>query len=477
MSLISLEYAVFVAVAALLFQMSARPKRPAMLCVISLLFCALNSVGAAVALLIATAMTFLFGRWIEKASDGRQRRILLGMAVAILLGHLALVKVVPHLSRMDQGEWLPQMLATFGTSYYTLKLIGYLIDVFWGRYRAWPDPVYFGAFATFFPLLPAGPIQRANEFSLPQDDGSIAEQMVYGLRRVLFGLVKKLLVADRLGGIVDYIAAGQPQHANLLWVMAYLFPLQLYVDFSALSDIGIGAAAIFGIRAPENFAFPFFAPSIGEFWRRWHMSLTRWLGDYVFTPLRMATRAWGNVGLAISIVVNMALIGMWHAVSFGWLLFGLINAAFLTADALTTRLRRKLYKKRPWTSWVAALLGPVLVFHMIAISLVCFRAQTLPDIAYFFGNLLDGLSAPIAALSQLFYSFGRGRCAYAFVAISSFMVLEGWLYLRVRSWGPLTLLPRFGQWPRPVRWAVYYIALLAVGIASQQSARFIYVQF
>jgi alginate O-acetyltransferase complex protein AlgI len=191
MSLISLEYAVFVAVAALLFQMSARPKRPAMLCVISLLFCALNSVGAAVALLIATAMTFLFGRWIEKASDGRQRRILLGMAVAILLGHLALVKVVPHLSRMDQGEWLPQMLATFGTSYYTLKLIGYLIDVFWGRYRAWPDPVYFGAFATFFPLLPAGPIQRANEFSLPQDDGSIAEQMVYGLRRVLFGLVKK----------------------------------------------------------------------------------------------------------------------------------------------------------------------------------------------------------------------------------------------------------------------------------------------
>jgi len=207
------------------------------------------------------------------------------------------------------------------------------------------------------------------------------------------------------------------------------------------------------------------------------MSLTRWLGDYVFTPLRMATRALGNVGLAISIVVNMALIGMWHAVSFGWLLFGLINAAFLIVDALTTRLRRKLYKRRPWTSWVAAAIGPVLVFHMIAISLVCFRAQTLPDIAYFFGNLLDGLSAPRAALAQLFYSFGRGRCAYAFVAISAFMLLEGFLYLRVRSWAPLKFLPPFWQLPRSVRWAVYYIGLLAVGIASQQSARFIYVQF
>jgi len=259
--------------------------------------------------------------------------------------------------------------------------------------------------------------------------------------------------------------------------MAYLFPLQLYVDFSALSDIGIGAAAIFGIRAPENFAFPFFAPSIGEFWRRWHMSLTRWLGDYVFTPLRMATRSLGNVGLVISIAVNMALIGMWHAVSFGWLLFGLINAVFLSADALTTRFRRQIYKRRPWISGLAAAVGPVLVFHMIALSLVCYRAQTLPDIAYFFGNLLDGLRAPIEGLSQLFYSFGRGPCAYAFLAISAFMVLEGWLYLRVRSWKPLAFVPHFWELPRAVRWAVYYIALLAVGIASQQSARFIYVQF
>jgi alginate O-acetyltransferase complex protein AlgI len=477
MSLISPEFAAFVAVAALLFQVSARPMRPAILCILSLLFCALNSVGAAVALLVATALTYLFGRWIEKAQDQRQRRMLLGVAIVILLGHLVLVKVVPHFGRMAENEWLLQVLATFGTSYYTLKLISYLIDVFWGRYKAWSDPVQFGAFATFFPLLPAGPIQRANEFSLPTDGSSIAEQMTYGLRRILLGLVKKLIVADRLGGIVDYIATGQPQHANLLWVMAYLFPLQLYVDFSALSDIAIGAAALFGIRVPENFAFPFFAPSIGEFWRRWHMSLTRWLGDYVFTPLRMATRTLGNAGLAISIVVNMALIGMWHAVSFGWLLFGLINAAFLIIDALTTRFRRRMYKSHPWTSWVAAVIGPVLVFHMIAISLVCFRAQTLPDIAYFFGNLLDGLSAPIAALSQLFYTFGRGPCAYAFFAISAFMLFEGLLYLRLRSWGPLRFLPHFLLLPRPVRWAVYYVSLLAVGIASQQSARFIYVQF
>jgi D-alanyl-lipoteichoic acid acyltransferase DltB (MBOAT superfamily) len=280
-----------------------------------------------------------------------------------------------------------------------------------------------------------------------------------------------------LGALVDYIGTGQASHTNVLWVMAYLFPLQLYVDFSALTDIGIGVAAIFGIRAPENFAFPFFASSISEFWRRWHMSLTRWLGDYVFTPLRMATRRFGNTGLASSIAVNMVLIGMWHAISFGWLLFGLINAVFLTADALTGRFLRRIYKRRPWTSRFADAVGPVLVFHMIALSLVCFRAQTLSDTGYFFGNLLVGLNAPIAGLKQLFYSYGRGRCAYDFAALCGFVLLESGLYLRSRRWAPLVAIPRFLELPRAVRWGVYYLALLAVGIASQQSSRFIYVQF
>jgi alginate O-acetyltransferase complex protein AlgI len=475
-SLISLEFVAFVALTAMLFHACPLAARPALLGVVSVLFCALNSVASAVALLIATAIAFYAARWIDAATDERRRRIVLTGAVAVLLAHLTLIKLIPHLLP-EQGGWLPEMLAAFGASYYTLKLVGYVIDVFWRRYPAWADPVRFGAFATFFPLLPAGPIQRANEFEPAADDAGIAALMTYGLRRILLGLLKKLLVADRLGGLVDYIGGGQPEHANLLWVMAYLFPLQLYVDFSALTDIGIGVAAIFGVRAPENFAFPFFATSISEFWRRWHMSLTRWLGDYVFTPLRMATRSIGNFGLAGSIAVNMALIGMWHAISFGWLLFGLINAFFLIADALTVRLRRRVYKHRRWAAWASAAIGPVLVFHMIAFSLVCFRAQTLPDIGYFFGNLLNGLNAPVAGLKQLFYSYGRGRCTYDLAALCGFMLLEGGVYFRARGWAPLSSLPSFVDLPRSARWAVYYLALLAAGIASQQSSRFIYVQF
>jgi alginate O-acetyltransferase complex protein AlgI len=477
MNLISLGFAAFVAVAAILYHLCPVRMRPGLLCATSLLFCALNDVASAVALFMMTAVAFHAARRIDAAADEGRRRILLGAAVAILLAHLVLIKLAPPLGWLAERGWLPKALAAFGASFYTLKLTGYLIAVYWRRYPAWVNPFDFGAFATFFPLLPAGPIQRADEYQPATDNSRIAELMIYGLRRILLGLVKKLLVADRLGGLVDYIAGGQPGHANVLWVMAYLFPLQLYADFSALTDIGIGVAAIFGVRAPENFAFPFFASSISEFWRRWHMSLTRWLGDFVFTPLRMATRSLGKFGLALSITVNMALIGMWHAVSFGWLLFGLINAVFLIADALTAQARRRMFKQRPALAWAAAFIGPVLVYHMISFSLVCFRAQTLADIGYFFGHLFDGLNAPIAGLQQLFYSYGRGPCAYDFAALCAFMLLESGLYLRARGWSPLSSLPPFVELPRAARWSMYYVALAGVGIASQQTARFIYVQF
>lgn len=477
MSLISLEFAAFVAFAAMLFHATPVRLRPALLCFASMLFCALNSIASALALLIATIIAFRAALSIDNARDERRRRILLASSVAVLLAHLVLIKLMPAFGLQANRSWLPEMLAAFGASYYTLKLVGYLIDVFWRRYPAWTDPVNFAAAATFFPLLPAGPIQRPNEFELPTDDSKMADLATHGLRRILLGLVKKLLVADRLGSLVDYIGGSQPDHANVLWVMAYLFPLQLYVDFSALTDIAVGVAALFGVRAPENFAFPFFASSIVEFWRRWHMSLTRWLGDYVFTPLRMATRRLGQFGLASSILVNMVLIGMWHAVSFGWLLFGLINAAFLIADAFTLRWRRHIYKQNPWSARAAAAAGPVLVYHMIAFSLVCFRAQSLPDIAYYFGHLFDGLRAPLEGLKEVFYSYGRGRSTYDFAALCGFILLESGLYLRAQRWAPAAVVPRFAALPRAIRWSVYYLALLAVGIASQQTSRFIYVQF
>ena len=173
----------------------------------------------------------------------------------------------------------------------------------------------------------------------------------------------------------------------------------------------------------------------------------------------------------------MVLIAMWHAVSFGWLLFGLINAVFLIADVLTARSRGRMYKRIPLATRASTIVGPVVVYHVIALSLVCFRAQSLTDIVYFFGHLFDGASAPLVALKQLFYSYGRGPCMYDFMALCAFMLFESALYLRSRNWRPIATLPRFIALPRTIRWAVYYVAILGVGVASQNSSRFIYLQF
>ena len=133
--------------------------------------------------------------------------------------------------------------------------------------------------------------------------------------------------------------------------------MQIYFDFASLTDIAIGTAAIFGIRSPENFAYPFFAPSMSQFWRRWHMTLTTWLTDYVFTPLRMTMRNLGKWGLVLSITVTMVLIGLWHGLGIGFLLFGLVHSIYLIADSLSLSLRRRFYRKHPLANSFTSLSG------------------------------------------------------------------------------------------------------------------------
>src|SRR5262249_11783766 len=136
---------------------------------------------------------------------------------------------------------------------------------------------------------------------------------VIGMRLILFGYFKKLVVADRAALLVDAVFADPAKSGTTLaWLAAYLYAIQLYADFSGLTDMAIGAGQLFGVKAPPNFDSPFYAPNIQDFWRRWHMSLTTWLGDYVFTPLRMAMRNWGDFGLVIAIAINMLAIGVWH---------------------------------------------------------------------------------------------------------------------------------------------------------------------
>ena len=403
-----------------------------------------------------------------------RRRLFFASAIIPLLAYLLFIKLIPIFHERGHALSAGRIFIALGVSYYTFKLMGYLIDVYWRKYPAWTEPLSFLAFVSFFPQLPAGPIQRAHEFELPRNENETAQLMVMGLRRILLGVVKKTLLADQLGSMVAYIDGMQPQYSNMLWISACLFTLELYFDFAALTDIAVGTAAMFGIKSPENFAHPFFAPSISQFWRRWHITLTFWLTDYVFTPLRMATRNWGRLGLVFSITVNMTLIGLWHGLNIGFLIFGLVHSAYLVVDSLTASARRRYYRQHPRLDAVTNLIGPVFVFCMVAFSLVFFRAETWPQISYQMRNLRGGLHSPVDSVQRLFYGFSRLRFGLIGLAVVAFEIYE---YLESTRDKGRRWIPEFSAWPVPARWLTYYAAIALVVTLHEQSIHFIYVQF
>jgi alginate O-acetyltransferase complex protein AlgI len=471
MDLLSPAYAAFVICVLVVYYCGPARYRPGVLALASVgLFAALSYVSATL-LLLASVLVFIVAVRMERSSRNVIRQSLLAVVIGALCSYLIAIKLLalPVVSH----SILRRAIVPLGVSYYTFKLIGYALDVFWGKYPAWRNPLAFLSVISFFPQLPAGPIQRVDEFTIVAEGKDAASLIRSGLRRILIGYVKKVAIADPLGAIVGFIAAHQPEYAGVLWLMSYASVLQLYADFSALTDLAVGTAALFGVRSPENFDFPFFASSISQYWRRWHMSLTRWLTDYVFLPLRMATRNLGQWGLALSIVVNMALIGLWHGLTVWFLVFGLIHGAFLVADALSGPARRRFYKSHPAADQLMTLLGPLFVFQMVTAAGIFFFGSTLNPF-YTLTHFASGLTHPVDNILKLWYGFGRVRFACAAFGLLIFAIIECGGYLAANTkWA----IPNFTLWPAPLRWAGYYALIAIALLLRQQSTQFIYVQF
>lgn len=410
MTYISIEFLAALAGLAILYRFAPPRLRAWLLLIASYAFYCAWSVPAAAALATVTLLSFLAGRFAAGS-----RAIALS-CVSMLTVYLAFFKI----AAVTPGAALSDWIMPLGLSYYTFKLIAYVLDVHWGKIKPEPDLVNFAAYAAFFPQIVAGPIQRPGDFfhQLP----AVRTSVYRGVSRMAWGLGKKLLIADSLAPAVNYVYARVPSlHGADLLAGFYLFPLQLYADFSGLTDIAIGMGLLFGIEAPENFNRPFTASSISDYWRRWHMSLTTWLGDYVFTPLRMATRRFGNAGLVFSITVNMIAIGLWHGIAWGYFIFGAVHAAYLSVDALTMRRRAQFFKLHPALDRPCTILGCILTFHLAAIALVFFRAQTPADAAGLLSHLLSGLASFRADLST--FTLRAGGPSFA-LGLAGYAVLE-----------------------------------------------------
>ena len=418
----------------------------------SCIFYYLNSHSLLLLLAFDTALVFSAALLIRRFGDHRLRFAITFVAVVVLVGTLCLFKG----AYLFPGSWTRQLLIPLGLSYYTFKLVGYLIDVYWKAIKPDGNFIDFAAYVSFFPQIVAGPIQRSEQF-LPQihhPKGANRQTVTLGCQRILLGFFKKFVVADNLGILVNFIYQNLHTTRMPILLAFYAYPLQMYADFSALIDISIGAALLFGIAAPENFEAPFSAASPSEYWRRWHITLTLWLTDYVFTPLRMATRGLGKFGLVVSLTINMVLIGLWHGFQWSFAVFGLVHALYLSVDALTSGDRRRYYKRYPWAGRLAGKIGPVLTFNLVAVAFVCFRARTIGDIVFVFQHLFESLITWSPQFAEFIAANGRailvGLCGYGVAEIFD------WFRRHNSNGAIVDSLPRWG------RWSVYSCTAIAL---------------
>ena len=352
-----------------------------------------------------------------------------------------------------------------GISFYTFQTLGYTIDVYRGRLPACRDPTTFALYVAYFPQLVAGPIERATHL-LPQ----LAAARLVTLPRlrdgawlILLGLFKKVVVADNLARIVDPVFADSHGSSGAATLLAtYAFALQIYADFSGYSDIARGVSKLLGIELMRNFRRPYFATDPQEFWRRWHISLSQWLRDYVYVPL--GGNRGGDLRTSRNLMLTMLLGGLWHGASGMFVLWGALHGALLVIH-------------RPWRElfggYLPRLLTPLsglLLFHFVCLAWIFFRARTLADA----GGLLTALGSGLE-----FAASDRDTALLLLLCAGPLLALDLWEELHERRVGSaVDALPFVFAAPAPLRGLVYALLLLALVILGAPSGvEFIYFQF
>jgi D-alanyl-lipoteichoic acid acyltransferase DltB (MBOAT superfamily) len=469
----SLAFVLFLAIAATAFWLvPARFKGHALLAA-SYAFYATWSLTYAALLIVLTVMVYAAALRIERCSVGAVKRRVMWATVVALLGVMALFKYFNDISPFVGGRLSAlHVIAPLGLSYYTFKLVGYVLDVYWERIPAEQSLLAVANYAAFFPQMVCGPIQRAEDFfaqTSPYANPSV-DAASSGLRLILFGLFKKLVVADQLGMVIDpWFTDLRHQAPAQLLLILYLYPIQLYADFSGITDIAIGIGRFFGVESPPNFDGPFYAPNISDFWRRWHMSLSSWLRDYLFMPVRYATRALGHVGLVFSLMVTMLAIGVWHGALSSYFVFGLINGVYMSTSALTLTRRNRWFKAHRSLAAARQYAGPLLLFHLVLVALIFFRAPTPSAATFALAHGVPAYFQPRALVAVV--SAFRLRLG---IAMLGAVVMEvGHLARRrpeITTW--------FSEQPVWIRWSAYYgvgLVIVLLGVFTRQT--FIYQQF
>lgn len=431
-------------------------------------------------LMFSTFLDYFTGLQIEKTDKVKKRKFWFWLSIIVNLGFLSVFKyfnffVSSFADLFEQfglhiNTWTLNIILPVGISFYTFHGLSYVIDIYKKRIKAESNFIDYGVFVSFFPLLVAGPIERATHLlpQLQRERTFNYSQLTGGLRQILWGLFKKIVIADNCAVIADHIFNNSGDFGgSTLFIGAVLFAFQIYGDFSGYTDIALGTARLFGIELLRNFNFPYFSRDIAEFWRRWHISLSTWFRDYLYIPLG------GSKGGTWSKIRNTFIIflvsGFWHGANWTFIVWGLINAIYFLPLLLVKQNRQNMN-----TIAEGRLLPSFREFRQMSLTFILtvfawifFRSESVGHSFSIFSEIFSISFFEVPKIEMM------GELVLIFILIGFFMVIE-WLGRHDNY-----AIEKTGMsWTRVIRYSFYSLMLFCIlSFMQSNETPFIYFQF
>lgn len=428
-------------------------------------------------LIALSTLNFYIGIYIEKNENEKIKRLLLNVALFQAIGGLAFFKYFNFFITSFNDFFLLlgirmslstlNILVPLGISFFTFRTINYVLDIHKGKMKPTTDWIVFFNYVSFFPTILSGPIDSARTFipQLQNKRNFDYEMATDGMRQILWGLYKKVVVADNCAVHVNSIFKNyQNLTPSSLLVGAFLYTIQMYCDFSGYSDMAIGISKLLGIRVAKNFDFPFFAQNIADFWRKWHMSLTTWLTEYVFTPISIYFRNYGKFGLALAIILNFTICGIWHGANWTYVLFGFLHGCYFIPLIIsgTMNKRKKIINDKVYPSF-QEFFNIIKTFSLVMLTLIIFRSNSIKDAYLYFKGIL-GLNK----ITDYTLIFPKKEMTFIFLTLS----IE---WIGQKNNYALEKLSK--DWYKPIRWGFYFLIVLLIFLNQGKQQTFIYFQF
>lgn len=429
-------------------------------------------------------LTFYLGKGIHHAKSDNQRRWLLSIGIIEGVGTLAFFKYynffidsvnqVLQVIHLDTGINTLKIILPLGISYFTFKAISYLLDVDKGKIEASNNKIAFLNYMAFFPTVMGGPIDLGRNF-IPQLEtrhkfnlASTAD----GFRQILWGFFKKVVIANNLALVTNPIFDHHSTYSSGTLILgAFFYAVQLYSDFSGYSDMAIGFGRMLGFNVMRNFDYPFFAQNIAEFWRKWHISLTAWLTEYLFTPLSISFRNWNKTGLILAVVINFTICGLWHGANWTYVVFGFIHGLlFIPLILKGTMNKRKKENKARLLPTFRQFINMTINFVVVVFTFIIFRSENLSNAFNYIKEIFVNHNEKISEFEKL------AKTGNSFVLI--FLLLM----LAMLEWfgrGNLYAIEKtFEKQHRWIKWSFYAFIIFLIGMFSPTiESPFVYIKF